>query len=591
MSKHLRQRMQIAHNFQIVFPLIYASFTNTVNEFAFLRPYYVTHRDLCAHLVKLLIRGERGTGKSALFSRLKGEDFDVEYVPTDEIRVACILWNYQPTSETVKVDVWDVVDKGRQREVTHGTKASGYMSKFKKRPQSTKAVASLDSTFIDVYQGANGVIFMFNITNKQTFEYVRRELPKVPQSVPVLVVGNFRDTVALSDEEREVSEIEARSFTQSMVRARQTSANSSSLSDDNFRDLRRQYLCAPIRYCEASMQNGFGLMYIHRFLNIPFLHLQCANLLQAFTVNRQAFSAVSQQLDLAEENREVICSYDKFTRWLETTKATATLPNSRSGVNGSSRAATRTQATPPLPQANNQHERYRLQRQPECRKQDESGNQSLPQTVPTEAEEAALHEFLQCSPQKHNRSTPATLPKSDLAVNLDPLDRPSDPVALVADFEEDIDPADAVLFGGANGRPSTCDDVGGVTARLGQLADSADDDLNDEDDDDLMNEDDDDDEEHLGPALGLVSTTLTDGVEAKRTFTKESRHRQFGHEVGSRLSSTTASCSSSSSPSLPGPVGQQSASLSATQTLALDPATDLGTLEERNAFERFLDDT
>lgn len=59
------------------------------------------------------------------------------------------------------------------------------------------------------------------------------------------------------------------------------------------------------------MLNGFGLMYIHRFLNIPFLHLQCSYLIQGLVANRQAFNETTQHLDLAEENREPICSYEK----------------------------------------------------------------------------------------------------------------------------------------------------------------------------------------------------------------------------------------------------------------------------------------
>ena len=30
---------------------------------------------------------------------------------------------------------------------------------------------------------------------------------------------------------------------------------------------------APIVYAEASMQNGFGLKFIHRFLNVPFQNI------------------------------------------------------------------------------------------------------------------------------------------------------------------------------------------------------------------------------------------------------------------------------------------------------------------------------
>ncbi|VUZ48047.1 unnamed protein product [Hymenolepis diminuta] len=279
--------------------------------------------------LKLVIRGERRTGKSSLLSRLKGESFSPSYTPTDEIKVACILWNYQPSNVAVKVDVWDVVDKGRQREVKHGNTAIGYVSKLTRRNQTTTAVASLDSSFIDVYKGANCVILIFDITERMTFEYVRRELPRVPYSVPVLVVGNFRDATAGENEgRREVPEFDTRAFIQRANKARQAALSAVASSDDSgLSDLQNISRCAPIRYCETSMQNGFGLMYIHRFLNIPFLHLQCSYLIQGLVANRQAFNESSQQLDLAEENQEAICSYEKFTRWLESTRCQSAAGN------------------------------------------------------------------------------------------------------------------------------------------------------------------------------------------------------------------------------------------------------------------------
>ena len=34
---------------------------------------------------------------------------------------------------------------------------------------------------------------------------------------------------------------------------------------------------ADVRYAEASMKNGFGLMHLHKFLSVPFLHLQVSH--------------------------------------------------------------------------------------------------------------------------------------------------------------------------------------------------------------------------------------------------------------------------------------------------------------------------
>lgn len=228
--------------------------------------------------MKIVIRGDRNVGKSCLFHRLQGHKFKEEYIPTEEIQVCNIQWNYKTTDDVVKVEIWDVVDKGKKKKKPEGLKMDNSVKDAPDEP-------CLDAEFMDVYKGSHGVILMYDITKQWTFTYVEREMEKVPAHIPVLVLGNHRDM----GHHRTVTEDKARYYCQHYDRPEGS---------------------GEVRYAESSMCNGFGLRYLHKFFNLPYLQLQRESLLKQLEVNSEDFRSTVEELDIHEESEEQ--NYDVF---------------------------------------------------------------------------------------------------------------------------------------------------------------------------------------------------------------------------------------------------------------------------------------
>ncbi|KAM9082411.1 rab-like protein 6 isoform 2-T2 [Megaptera novaeangliae] len=233
--------------------------------------------------VKIVIRGDRNTGKTALWHRLQGKKFVEEYIPTQEIQVTSIHWSYKTTDDIVKVEVWDVVDKGK-------CKKRGDALKMENDPQEAESEMALDAEFLDVYKNCNGVVMMFDITKQWTFNYILRELPKVPTHVPVCVLGNYRDM----GEHRVILPDDVRDFIDNLDRPPGSSY---------------------FRYAESSMKNSFGLKYLHRFFNIPFLQLQRETLLRQLETNQLDIDATLEELSVQQETEDQ--NYDIFLEMME----------------------------------------------------------------------------------------------------------------------------------------------------------------------------------------------------------------------------------------------------------------------------------
>ena len=221
--------------------------------------------------MKVVVRGDKNTGKTQLWNRLLGKGFNAGYQQTSETKIGSITWDYQSTNDVINVEIWDLVDSTRKKKRRDGFK----LSNADDEDDGLYGAESADPenrvyTTEEAMRGAAGVIFMFDPSKKWTWEYVQREVPgALATGAFVLIVANYRDCWA----EGCVTELEAKLFV-----TEQQNPN--------------------LYFTEASMKNAYGIRSIATFFTIPFMVIQRAWIESELKRNEEELKTSKDELEL-----------------------------------------------------------------------------------------------------------------------------------------------------------------------------------------------------------------------------------------------------------------------------------------------------
>ena len=131
------------------------------------------------YLFKILLIGDSGVGKSCLLLRFADDTYAESFIST--IGVDFKIRTVRMDGKTIKLQLWDTAGQERFRTIT-----SSY------------------------YRGAHGIIVVYDVTNRESFEHVKGWLHEISKhasdNVNKILIGNKCDLVGQRKVEKETAQ-------------------------------------------------------------------------------------------------------------------------------------------------------------------------------------------------------------------------------------------------------------------------------------------------------------------------------------------------------------------------------------------------
>ncbi|KAM7279375.1 hypothetical protein ACFE04_006509 [Oxalis oulophora] len=155
------------------------------------------------YLIKLLLIGDSGVGKSCLLLRFSDGSFTTSFITT--IGIDFKIRTIELDGKRIKLQIWDTAGQERFRTITTGNFPSLYCSDVALKLVALSNVQTISSTLAPeitwwlspYYRGAMGILLVYDVTDESSFNNIRNWIRNIEQhasdNVNKILVGNKAD--------------------------------------------------------------------------------------------------------------------------------------------------------------------------------------------------------------------------------------------------------------------------------------------------------------------------------------------------------------------------------------------------------------